>query len=164
MCGGGVARERKQNCAWSASPENTQIWTDSGPDLGIPSTLACRGAGSGGFEPRLLRVEGIPEEAHEFWRADPGTYGWAAACADGFVKQEGHRGCSVARPMAERPAWYCRFKTATSWLRRFCAVFSTTGWHRFAVDDVFKPGARSVMTSCSPANGGLPLGSEGKLT
>jgi len=32
----------------------------------LPSPAAAQAPG--GFEPRLLRVEGIPEEAHEFWR------------------------------------------------------------------------------------------------
>jgi len=68
--------------------------------------------------------------------------------------------------MAERPAWYCRFKTATSWLapgsvRSFqrrvgTALRSTT---------VFKPGARVGDDVVLAGQWGIyHLGSEGKLT
>lgn len=105
----------------------------------LPSPAAAQAPG--GFEPRLLRVEGIPEEAHEFWRADPGTYGWAAACADGFVKQEGTSWVFRRSPDGGETRVVLPFQDGYVVAGAgFCAVFSTTGWHRFAVDDRFQTG------------------------
>jgi len=47
----------------------------------------------------------------------------------------------------------------------FCAVFSTTGWHRLRSTTVFKPGARVGDDVVLAGQWGIyHLGSEGKLT
>ena len=127
----------------------------------------CRLAGvPAGFEPRLLRVSGIPEEARKFWGAEPGTDGWVAASADGFLKQQGaswtfHRSPYGTETNLVLPSSKGYIVAGPG----LCALFSVTGWHRFDADDSFQSGATAGDEAVLTAQHGIyEVGREGKLT